>query len=212
MSESVHIRLLRDFLDSLPAELGSTRRIELRDSVKRMLNEGWFQAPAPAPEVPATFEAWWAQIVADNGGAEIGADYRHWAKLGAEWAASAQAPAVGAEAQCKNCGGKGYADSWSMDGEYNPSVCEDCDAHAKYRAAQEASRDAARLDFIEADHRLELKNNSEMIDRGFTLPRWSIDIPLPFDRGYENVAKGDTLRAAIDAAMKSKPPVQGSQS
>ena len=160
-------------------------------------------SPAPAPEAlhraaRKALEAWSKDVGSDETILTMKALY-----------AALQAPAVKAETQCKNCGGKGYADAWTMDGEYNPSVCEECDAYAKYRAAQEARRDAARLDFIEADHRLELKNNSEMIERGFTTPRWSVDIPLPFDRGYENVGKGDTLRAAIDAAMKSKPPVQG---
>lgn len=58
-AEAVHIRLLRDFLDSLPANLGSTRRIELRDGVKRMLDEGWFRAPAVVAENDtAEFEVW----------------------------------------------------------------------------------------------------------------------------------------------------------
>ena len=37
------------------------------------------QAPAEG-DAEAAFEAWWYQNVADNSGASIGADYKHWAR------------------------------------------------------------------------------------------------------------------------------------
>lgn len=50
--------------------------------------------------------------------------------------ADGKAAAPAPVAACKNCGGKGYADAYTADGEYNPTVCEDCDAFKTYRAGQ----------------------------------------------------------------------------
>ncbi|WYX08181.1 hypothetical protein WJ973_23850 [Achromobacter xylosoxidans] len=48
-------------------------------------------ASAPVADEPTLFESWWASEIAANGGATIGADYRHWALRG--WLA--RAPVAG---------------------------------------------------------------------------------------------------------------------
>lgn len=34
-------------------------------------------------------------------------------------------------ATCPDCGGLGYTDAWTMDGEYNPTHCAACDSDRK---------------------------------------------------------------------------------
>ena len=48
--------VLRDFLGTLPADLGGSRRNELRGTVQRMLNEGFFGGAAQAKAEPLTDE------------------------------------------------------------------------------------------------------------------------------------------------------------
>lgn len=43
-----------------------------------------------------------------------------------------QRPAARTEREaCSDCDGKGYTDSWTVDGEYNPTHCESCDGGRK---------------------------------------------------------------------------------
>jgi hypothetical protein len=53
---------------------------------------------APAAPAAKDFEQWWTSEVVANGGAPIGADYKHWAKAGFELRGDARAPAAPAEA------------------------------------------------------------------------------------------------------------------
>jgi hypothetical protein len=53
---------------------------------------------APAAPAAVDFEQWWTSEVVANGGAPIGADYKHWAKAGFELRGGAREPAAPAEA------------------------------------------------------------------------------------------------------------------
>lgn len=49
-------------------------------------------------------------------------------------------------APCPECGGRGYVDSWTMDGEYNPSVCGTCEDRAAPSPAEVPAEPVALTD------------------------------------------------------------------
>lgn len=60
-----------------------TRPIAQTEDAIKVLMEALaaYKDPSPAEgDAEAAFEAWWYQNVADNSGASIGADYKHWAR------------------------------------------------------------------------------------------------------------------------------------
>lgn len=45
------------------------------------------------------------------------------------------------QARCPHCDGKGYSDAWTMDGDYNPAKCDDCNGTGKAEKLAQALRD-----------------------------------------------------------------------
>ena len=92
-------------------------------SEDRMTNET--QSPrAGDGKLPQAFDAWWYDRVADNSGASIGADYKHWARMAWDAALAAAPAAAPAGVGCKHR-------RYSLDKQEQVGHCIDCGAEGR---------------------------------------------------------------------------------